>query len=178
MDTVLGGWPIWNNDHTKIIGWHGVNGTKIMQFNLEPFIEEYVEKAPFGVGTIREGRHFEHPTRKVCSVYSGPWPESHFVYTYLTCPLCDAPTESFSDCPGYGTKPNVMVCGNFYSDDTITGKFVSASACGNSDLYVCINPDCEWEWRTHNRRSEIGIAPSWKDHAEKYDPLGDDDDEV
>lgn len=148
------------------------------KFDLTPYIEEYEEKPAYNVGEIRETRHFEHPTKKSYGLYSGPFPEAHFIYVNLTCPLCGAPTESYSDCPGYGQPPKVMVCGNFYGDETITGKSVFASACGNSDLYVCINPDCTWEWRTHNRRSELGIDPSWKDHAERYDPFGDDDDDV
>ena len=25
---ILGGWPLWNDEHTKIIGWHAVDGTE------------------------------------------------------------------------------------------------------------------------------------------------------
>ena len=145
-------------------------------FDLTEYSQEYIEREPIDVGEIRHTRHFEHPTRTHQGRYAyRAWPETHFVHVNLKCPLCDTPTESYTDCPGYGNP--VTVCYLPYNEYTITKKFVQALACGNSELYVCINPECEWEWRTHNRRGNQGIDPEWKDHAESYDPFGDEDDD-
>lgn len=88
------------------------------------------------------------------------------------CPLCGADCDWFGDCPGYGNP--VMVCGHGYTARTITGKLVLAQACGNAALWVCTNPDCTWQFRTPNERSDLIDAkrPEWM-----HNPLSEGDDD-
>lgn len=150
MDTTLEGYPIRDEDGT-IIGHHHPDG------NETYFAYEQGEsKMP------ELYRVYNDPTPK--RTRWGTFPHHFYVYHAFPCPRCHSYTESYSDCPGYG-KP-LHVCYAPYDDETITGKYVQAMACGNCQLLVCINPKCDWEWRTHgSRRNKDVEVPAWADLA-------------
>jgi hypothetical protein len=155
LDSLLGGWPIQDEDG-KVIGYHGLDGRE----HYTDFVEEEPDSDLYYT--------FKHVS-KTKNYWGTKYPVTHYLFHKFACPECGGYTEAYSDCPGYGNP--VMVCGNFYSEETITGKYVSAMACGNSRLYVCINPKCEWEWRTDNRRSGCGVEPSWAQEAVDYERM-------